>query len=131
MVADQRLKDVKLKDIKEEIKSDGAILSIDTEKADAKHSLNMVVSWKVLLALANKNLALTVTLFVFKSELQDFIYNFSYQDDLNNKGDIKIGKYAFEINDEYTNVKFDLGALKAKSSVEDVKKDLQIKRTMR
>jgi hypothetical protein len=66
-------------------------------------------------------------MFLLKSELKDFIYNFNYKDDLNNQGDISIGKYALEINDEYTNLKFDLGSLKAKSSVEDVKKDLQIK----
>lgn len=124
--SDQRLKDVKLKDIKEEINAEGTILSIDT----AKQMLTLSEHGGVVegaLGVGKQKFGINSDMFVFKSELQDFIYNFSYQDDLNNKGDIKIGKYAFEINDEYTNVKFDLGALKAKSSVEDVKKDLQIK----
>lgn len=124
--SDQKLKDMKLKDIKEEIKSDGAILSIDTEK----QMLTLAERGGVVqgaLGVGKQNFGINSDMFMFKSELQDFVYNFSYQDDLNNKGDIKIGKYAFEINDEYTNVKFDLGSLKANSSVEDVKKDLQIK----
>lgn len=124
--SDQRLKDVKLKDIKEEIKTEGSTLNIETEKQLLSLNARGGVVQGVL-GIGKQNLGLRGEMFMLKSELKDFIYNFSYQDDLNNKGDISIGKYALEINDEYTNVKFDLGSLKANSSVEDVKKDLQIK----
>ena len=124
--SDQKLKDVKLKDIKEEIKSEGSTLNIDTEKQLLTLNENGGVVQGVL-GVGKQNIGVTSEMFTFKSELQDFVYNFSYKDDLNNKGDVKIGKYAFEVNDDDNNVKFDLGSLKGNSSVEDVKKDLQIK----
>lgn len=124
--SDQKLKELKLKDIKEEIKSEGATLNVDTQKQMISLNQRGDVVQGVL-GVAQQNLGVSGEMFMLKSELKDFIYNFSYKDDLNNKGDISIGKYALEINDEYTNVKFDLGSLKANSSVEDVKKDLQIK----
>jgi hypothetical protein len=124
--SDQKLKELKLKDIKEEIKSEGATLNVDTQKQMISLNQRGDVIQGVL-GVAQQNLGVSGEMFMLKSELKDFIYNFSYKDDLNNKGDISIGKYALEINDEYTNVKFDLGSLKANSSVEDVKKDLQIK----
>lgn len=124
--SDQKLKDIKLKNIKEEINAEGAVLSIDTDK----QMLTLAEHGGIVqgtLGIGKQNFGINSDMFMFKSELQDFVYNFNYQDDLNNKGDLQIGKYAFEINDEYTNAKFDLGSLKANSSVEDVKKDLQIK----
>ncbi|WP_333803335.1 hypothetical protein [Sulfurospirillum sp.] len=124
--SDQKLKELKLKDIKEEIKSEGATLNVDTQKQMISLNQRGDVVQGVL-GVAQQNLGVSGEMFMLKSELKDFIYNFSYKDDLNNKGDISIGKYVLEINDEYTNVKFDLGSLKANSSVEDVKKDLQIK----
>ena len=124
--SDQKLKDLTLKDIKEEIKAEGAILNIDTEKQLLSLNERGGVVQGVL-GVGKQNLGVSGEMFLLKSELKDFIYNFNYKDDLNNQGDISIGKYALEINDEYTNLKFDLGSLKAKSSVEDVKKDLQIK----
>ena len=124
--SDQKLKDLTLKDIKEEIKAEGATLNIDTEKQLLSLNERGGVVQGVL-GVGKQNLGVSGEMFLLKSELKDFIYNFNYKDDLNNQGDISIGKYALEINDEYTNLKFDLGSLKAKSSVEDVKKDLQIK----
>lgn len=124
--SDQKLKDLKLRDIKEEIKAEGATLSIDTEKQLLTlNERGGIVQGSI--GVGKQNLGVSGDMFLLKSELKDFIYNFNYKDDLNNQGDISIGKYALEINDEYTNVKFDLGSLKAKSSVEDVKKDLQVK----
>lgn len=124
--SDQKLKDLTLKDIKEEIKAEGATLNIDTEKQLLSLNERGGVVQGVL-GVGKQNLSVSGEMFLLKSELKDFIYNFNYKDDLNNQGDISIGKYALEINDEYTNLKFDLGSLKAKSSIEDVKKDLQIK----
>jgi len=124
--SDQKLKELKLKDIKEEIKSEGATLNIDTQKQMISLNQRGDVVQGVL-GVAQQNLGVNGEMFMLKSELKDFIYNFSYKDDLNNKGDISIGKYTLEMNDENTNVKFDLGSLNANSSVEDVKKDLQIK----
>lgn len=124
--SDQKLKDLKLRDIKEEIKAEGSTLSIDTEKQLVTLNERGGVVQGVV-GVGKQNLGVSGEMFMLKSELKDFIYNFSYKDDLNNQGDISIGKYALEINDEYTNVKFDLGSLKAISSVEDVKKDLQVK----
>lgn len=124
--SDQKLKDLKLRDIKEEIKAEGATLSIDTEKQLLTlNERGGIVQGSI--GVGKQNFGVSGDMFLLKSELKDFIYNFNYKDDLNNQGDISIGKYALEINDEYTNVKFDLGSLKAKSSVEDVKKDLQVK----
>ena len=80
-----------------------------------------------VLGVGKQNLSVTGDMFVFKSQLDNFKYNFAYKDDLNNKGDVEIGKYAFEMADEYSNVKLSLGAIKANSSVEDIRKDLQLK----
>lgn len=124
--SDQKLKDITLKDIKEEIKSEGSTLSVDTEKQILSLNENGGVVQGVL-GVGKQNLGVSGEMFLLKSELKDFIYNFSYKDDLNNKGDISIGKYALEINDDNTDVKFDLGSLKATSSVEDVKKELLVK----
>ncbi|WP_263831999.1 YdgA family protein [Sulfurospirillum oryzae] len=124
--SDEKLKDVRFKDIKEQIKTEGSTLNIDTEKQLLTLNENGGVVQGVL-GVGKQNFGVDSEMFVFKSELKDFVYNFSYKDDLNNKGDIKIGKYTLEVNDEYSNTKFDLGSLKANSSVEDVKKDLQIK----
>ncbi|AHJ11870.1 YdgA family protein [Sulfurospirillum multivorans] len=126
LTSDQKLKDLKFKDIKEEIKAEGAVLNIDTQ--NQRMTLNErgdVVQG--VLGVDKQNLGVTGEMFMFKSELKDFVYNFNYKDELNNKGDMSIGTYALEMNDEYTNVKFDLGFLKANSSIEDVQKDLQVK----
>jgi hypothetical protein len=123
---DQKLKSLKFKDIKEEIKAEGSTLSIDTEKQhlDLDEKAGVIQG---VLGIAKQNVGVNGEMFMLKSELKDFLYHFTYQDDLNNKGDISIGKYALEMNDEYTNVKVDLGSLKVVSSVEDIKKDLQVK----
>jgi len=126
LTSDQKLKDLKFKDIKEEIKAEGAVLSIDTQ--NQRMSLNErggVVQG--VLGVGKQNLGVMGEMFMFKSELKDFVYNFNYKDELNNRGDMSIGTYALEMNDEYSNVKFDLGFLKANSSIEDVQKDLQVK----
>ncbi len=126
MSSDEKLKDIKFKDIKEQIKIDGTALDIDT--ANQMLTLNEqsgVVNG--VLGVGKQNLSVTGDMFVFKSQLDNFKYNFAYKDDLNNKGDVEIGKYAFEMADEYSNVKLSLGAIKANSSVEDIRKDLQLK----
>lgn len=122
----QKLKTIKFKDIKEEIKAEGTTLNIDTEKQQLSLDERSGIVQGVL-GIAKQNLGVNGEMFMLKSELKDFVYHFTYQDDLNNKGDISIGKYALEMNDEVTNVKLDLGSLKLISSVEDNKKDLQIK----
>lgn len=124
--SDEKLKDLKFRDIKEQIKIDGTALDIDT--ANQIVTLNEqggVVNGVV--GVGKQNLSVNSDMFVFKSQLDNFKYNFAYKDDINNKGDVEIGKYIFEMADEYSNVKFSLGAIKANSSVEDVRKDLQLK----
>ena len=124
--SDQKLKDLKFKDIKEQIKIDGATLDIDT----ANQILSLNESGGVVngvLGVGKQNFGVNADMFIFKSQLDNFKYNFAYKDDLNNKGDVEIGKYAFEMADEYSNIKFSVGAIKANSSVEDVRKDLQLK----
>jgi len=124
--SEQKLKELKLKDIKEEIKAEGTTLNIDTQKQIVTLAENGGIVQGAL-GIGTQNFGLNGEMFLLKSELKDFIYNFSYKDDLNNKGDIQIGKYALEITDEYSDIKFNVGNVKATSSVEDVKKDLQIK----
>ena len=123
---DQKLKNVKFKDIKEEIKAEDATLSIDTQKQELTLNEQAGVIQGVV-SVAKQNIGVSGAMFMLKSELNDFLYTFTYKDDLNTKGDMRIGKYALEMNDEYTNVKFDLGSLKLNSSVEEMQKDLQIK----
>lgn len=124
--SDQKLKDLKFKDIKEQIKIDGATLDIDT----ANQILSLNESGGVVngvLGVGKQNFGVNSDMFIFKSQLDNFKYTFAYKDDLNNKGDVEIGTYAFEMADEYSNIKFSVGAIKANSSVEDVRKDLQLK----
>lgn len=124
--SNEKLKDLKFKDIKEQIKVDGATLDIDT----TNQILTLNESGGVVngvLGVGKQNFGVSADMFIFKSQLDNFKYNFAYKDDLNNKGDVEIGKYAFEMADEYSNVKLSFGAIKANSSVEDVRKDLQLK----
>ena len=124
--SDQKLKNVKFKDIKEEIKAEEATMSIDTQKQELSlHERAGIIQG--VLGITKQNIGVNGAMFMLKSELNDFLYTFTYKDDLNTKGDMSIGKYAFEMNDEYTNIKFDLGSLKLISSVEEIQKDLQIK----
>ena len=123
---DRKLKNVKIKDIKEEIKTEEATLSIDTEKQELSLNERAGIVQGVL-GVAKQNIGVSGAMFMLKSELKDFLYTFTYKDDLNTKGDMSIGSYALEMNDEYTNVKFDLGSLKLISSVDEIQKDLQIK----
>lgn len=124
--SNEKLKDLKFKDIKEQIKVDGATLDIDT----ASQILTLNESGGVVngvLGVGKQNFGVNADMFIFKSQLDNFKYNFAYKDDLNNKGDVEIGKYAFEMADEYSNIKFSFGTIKANSSVEDIRKDLQLK----
>ena len=124
--SDEKLKDLKFKDIKEQIKIEGTALDIDT----ANQTLTLNERSGIIngtLGVAKQSLSVTADMFVFKSQLENFKYNFTYKDELNNKGDIEIGKYAFEMADEYSNAKFSVGAIKANSSVDDIQKDLQLK----
>lgn len=124
--ADQKLKSIKLKDIKEEIKAEGTTLNIEAQKQqmDLNERSGVVQG---MLGVGKQNIGVNGEMFTLKSELADFVYHFTYQDDLHNKGDISLGKYALAMNDEVSSVTFNLGNLKLNSSVDEVAKDLQIK----
>lgn len=70
--SDQKLKDIKLKNIKEEINAEGAVLSIDTDK----QMLTLAEHGGIVqgtLGIGKQNFGINSDMFMFKSELQDFV----------------------------------------------------------
>lgn len=125
-VGDMKLKDLKLRDIKEQIKIEGAVLNIDT----LNHMLSLSESGGVVngvFGVAKQDFGLKAPMSEMKSHLENLKYNFSYKDDLNNKGTFEVGKYEFEMVEIYSNVKFSASNIKATSTVEDINKELHLK----
>lgn len=123
---DEKLKEFKLKDIKEEFKAEGVTFNVDT-KDQVLRLNNRGESIYGTLGVGHQLFSVNGDMMTSKSELKDFVYNFTYNNEFNNKANLSIGNFALEANDEYTNLKIGLGSLKATSSIEDVQKDLQIK----
>ena len=122
----QKLKSLKVRDMKESISSDGTVLDIDT--ADHTLALNEeggVV--KGLVGVKKQNIGVSSDVFSLKSQLSDVLYDFNFKDDFNNKGTLDIGRYVFEIKERGAKTHFTMGAFKANSILEEVGKNLGLK----
>lgn len=125
-VGDMKLKDFKLRDIKEHIKIEEVALDIDT----LNHTLSLSESGGVvngLVGVTKQDFGIKSPTFEMKSHLENLKYNFSYKDDLNNNGTFEAGKYEFEMLELYSNVKFSASNIKATSTVADINKELHLK----
>ena len=123
---DESLKELKLKDIQEELKVEGGTVNVNTKD----HTLKLNHRGESVygsFGVAHQLILADIEMMKSKSELKDFIYNFTYNNEFNNKADLSIGNYALEIKDEYTNLNAGLGSLKANSSIEEQQKELQMK----
>jgi hypothetical protein len=122
----QKLKSLKVRDMKESISSDGTVLDIDT--ADQTLALSEeggVV--KGLVGVKRQNIGVNSEAFSLKSQLSDVLYDFNFKDDFNNKGKLDIGKYTLEVKEIGTKTQFAMGAFKANSILEEVGKSLGLK----
>lgn len=124
--SDEKLKDVKFKDIKENIKIENSTLGLDMANQTLILSENDGIV-NGIIGVGKQEMTLKSDNSFLKSHLENFKYNFNYKDDFNNKGYLELGKYEFELAEIYSNMKFALGTIKANSSVEDIKKDVNIK----
>ncbi|MDD3342214.1 MAG: hypothetical protein PHR87_01400 [Sulfurospirillaceae bacterium] len=124
--SDEKLKSFKLKDIKEELKLEAATLSLDmgNQMLDLSES-GGVITGKA--SIGKQAINLHSKSVNFSTQLDNFNYGFTYKDDLNNKGDLSIDKYAFVLEEPYSTTKLSFGPIKALSSVEDVAKSLHVK----
>jgi len=124
--SDEKLKSIKLKDIKEHIQIEEGVIDVDTsgnilalnESAGSVHGT---------LGIQKQNLGIKAPDFMMQSNLENFVYLFDYQDDLNNKGNLSIGKYSFATKDAYSDIQLSTGAMKITSNAEDVKKEWMVK----
>lgn len=124
--SDEKLKLFQLKDIKEQLKLEAVTLTLDMNHQVLDLSENGgTVNGKA--AIGKQAIGLHAEGINFSSTLDNFLYGFSYKDDLNNKGDLSIDKYAFILEEPYATTKFSLGAIKATSSVEEIEKVLHVK----
>jgi len=123
---DEKLKSIKLKDIKENIQVEEGVIDVDT-------SGNMLAlneqsgSIHGTFGIQKQNLGIKAPDFTMQSNLENFVYLFDYKDDLNNKGNLSIGKYSFATKDAYSDIKFSMGAMKITSNAEEVKKEWAVK----
>ncbi len=124
--SDEKLKAFHLKDIQEELSMDGGKLILNTKDHTLKldHRGEVVVG---SLGVGHQLIAAQAEMMESKSELNSFLYNFTYHDEFNNHADMRIGNYALEINDEFTALKAGLGGLKATSSIEEKNQELLMK----
>ncbi len=124
--SDEKLKALKLKDIKESIHVEEGTIDVDTQG----HTLSLNERAGIVhgvVGIQKQNLGVKATDFTVQSNLENFLYTFDYQDDLNNKGELSLEHYAFDTKDAYSAVSFSIGAMKVTSSAEDVRKEWSLK----
>lgn len=122
----QKLKNLKVRDMKEKIKVEDVTLDVDT--ANQVLSLNEeggIVKGKI--GVQKQNIGLASDVATLKSNLENFMYDFTFKDDFNNQGKLDMGKYAFELKEMGTTTTLVLGGLKASSTLEEVSNQLQMK----
>lgn len=122
----QKLKNLKVRDMKEKIKVEDVTLDVDT----ANHVLSLneeggIVKGKI--GVQKQNIALASDVATVKSNLENFMYDFSFKDDFNNQGKLDLGKYVFELKEMDMTTTLALGAVKANSILEEISNQLQMK----
>ena len=122
----QKLKNLKVRDIKEKMKVEDVTLDIDT----ANHTLSLgeeggIVKGKI--GVEKQIFGVSAEGFTLKSNLENFLYDFSFKDDFNNQGKLDMGKYTFEMQEMGTKTVFGLGNFKASSTLEEAGTQLQMK----
>ena len=122
----QKLKSLKVRDMKEKIKVEDVTLDIDT--ANQIVSLNEeggLVKGKI--GAQKQNIGVTSDVFVLKSNLENLMYDFTFKDDFNNQGKLDMGKYVFEMKEMGSVTLLSLGSLKANSVLEEANNQLNMK----
>jgi len=122
----QKLKNLKVRDMKESITSEGTVLDVDT----ADHTLKLSEESGVVkgsVGVKKQNIGVTSEAFLLKSALSDVVYDFNFKDDFNNKGTLDIGKYALDVKEMGEVTHFSMGAFKANSTLEEIAERLQLK----
>jgi len=122
----QKLKHLKVRDMKESFSSQGVVVDVDT----ADHTLALSEDGGVvkgIIGVKKQNIGMTSEAFSLKSHLSDTVYDFNFKDDFNNKGRLDIGKYALDVKDGDEVTHFSVGSFKANSILEEMTKNLQLK----
>lgn len=122
----QNLRSLKVRDIKEKMTIEKALLEIDT--ANQSLALNEeggVV--KGLITIGTQKFGVTAEDGKLLSQLENFKYGFDYKDDFNNQGFLELGKYVFDFEEPYSKVHLSLGAIKANSNAKEVGQEINLK----
>lgn len=101
-------------------------VTLDVDTANQVLSLNEeggIVKGKI--GVQKQNIGLSSDVATLKSNLENFMYDFTFKDDFNNQGKLDMGKYAFELKEMGTTTTLVLGGLKASSTLEEVSNQLQ------
>jgi len=122
----QKLKSLKVRDMKESITSEGTVLDVDTADHTLKLSEESGVV-KGVVGVKKQNIGVTSEAFLLKSALSDVVYDFNFKDDFNNKGTLDIGKYALDVKEMGEVTHFSMGGFKANSTLEEMAQRLQLK----
>jgi hypothetical protein len=123
---DQKLKSLKMKDIKESLQLEEGTLDIDT----SGHTLSLDEHSGVVqgaFGIQKQNLGVKAPDFEVESHLENLRYTFDYKDDFNNKGDLSLSSYRFLAKEPYSDVVFSLGGMNIASQAQEVNKQINVK----
>ena len=122
----QKVKNVSARDIKEKIKIEDILLDIDT----SGHTLALsedAGKVKGRVGVGKQNLQARSEAFILSSMMDNFAYDFTFKDDLNNQGSLSLAKYRFELAEIENQIELSFANLKATSMVEEKSDKLQLK----
>lgn len=122
----QKVKNVSVRDIKEKIKIEDILLDIDTSGHTLALSEEMG-NVKGRVGVGKQNLQARSEAFILSSMMDNFAYDFTFKDDLNNQGSLSLAKYRFELAEIENQIELSFENLKAKSMVEEKNDKLQLK----
>lgn len=122
----QKIKHVAMRDIKEKIKIEDVLLDINT----MGHTLALgedAGKVKGRVGVAKQSLQARSEAFIVGSDMENFVYDFTFKDDLNNQGSLTLEKYRFELAEIQNQIEVSFANLKATSTVEEKSDKLQLK----
>ncbi len=122
----QKVKNVSLRDIKEKMKIEDVLLDVNT----MGHTLSLseeAGNVKGRIGVAKQSLQARSEAFIVGSDMENFAYDFTFKDDLNNKGSLSLAKYRFELAEIENQIELSFANLKATSMVEEKSDKLQLK----
>lgn len=122
----QKLKTLKIRDIKESLKLKEGTLDIDTtNNALALNEEKGVVQGGI--GIGKQAIGISAEAFNLQSKLNDFTYRFSFKDDFNNQGSLNVGKYNLSLVEMGEKVDLSIGSIKANSTLEEAREQLWLK----